>query len=98
MRYQIVVVSPIYHPVYDGIVGSEVSRRLPYTYETLACAVKVAQRLNIEDETLGGDNSFRVVSFGDSPFDPRSSILDPRSLRRAPGVSGSGLGLCLRLG
>lgn len=47
--FKIVRHEPVYHPVYDGIVGS-VARTLPNTYETYACACAFAARLADDDD------------------------------------------------
>jgi hypothetical protein len=63
MAYQIVIQSPRYCPITDGIIGSQF-QRLPNAYETLVCARAIASRLATEDYEAGGDDSYRVITWG----------------------------------
>lgn len=77
-------VSPTYHPIYDGIVGSTAHRVHDYCYSLGALAAKIASRLNAQAEEECDEIHYVAVRSGGSPFSnrdcfrlPVTPLLDP---------------------
>ena len=67
--YTIYEIQPQYSAIDDGLVGHS-ARRLPYTYQTEACARAIAGKLGQEEFDSFGDGHFVVRPVGVGPFSP----------------------------